>query len=68
MSPRVMEPSREELLERRERLLERARLTRDELECRAEGGLLSGSEFYLWDEIRSIEFLLGESPASSGGR
>lgn len=60
MSPRVLQPTREELLGRRERLLERARLTRDELEARAEAGTLSSDLFWLLEDIRSVEFLLGD--------
>lgn len=60
MSPRVLEPSREDLIRRRAALLEAAGTTREELERRATAGLLSGDEFYLWDEIESIEFLMGD--------
>ncbi len=59
-SPRVLEPSREDLIERRERLLKRLGMTRNELAHRAEAGLLTGEEFWLEEEIRSIEFLLGD--------
>jgi hypothetical protein len=64
MSPRVLEPSREELEKRRERLLERARMTREDLEAAANAGTLSGDEYWLWMDIRSIEFLLGEGDAN----
>ena len=60
MSPRVIEPSRDELLERRNKLIGELQTSRAALQDRAEAGLLSGEEFYLWDEIESIEFLLGD--------
>lgn len=65
MSPRVLEPSREELEARRQRLLERAGMSRDELEAAATAGTLRGDQFWVWEDIRSIEFLLGED---DGGR
>jgi hypothetical protein len=61
MSPRVIEPSRDELVERRDELIAELQTSREELQDRADAGLLSGEEFYLWDEIESIEFLLGGS-------
>jgi hypothetical protein len=61
MSPRVLEPSRDELLERRDELIAELQTSREQLQDRADAGLLSGEEFYLWDEIESIEFLLGDS-------
>jgi hypothetical protein len=58
---RVLHPTREELQERRQRLLDRARVSSsDELAERARRGALSGDEFWLWEDIRSIDFLLGE--------
>lgn len=58
---RVRHPTREELKERRRRLLEQARVSSsDELAERAGRGALSGNEFWLWEEITSIDFLLGE--------
>jgi hypothetical protein len=59
VSPRVMEPSREQLEERRARMLERVRMSRDELQAAADAGTLSGDEYWVWQDIRSIEFLLG---------
>lgn len=59
MSPRVLEPSREELEARRMRLLDRLGMTRDELERAAGSGALTGDQYWLLEDIRSIEFLLG---------
>lgn len=63
---RVIQPTAERLRERRAELLNDVRMGRAELEERAEAGLLSGEEYWLWEEIRSIEFLLGG--ADDGGR
>lgn len=57
---RVIQLTREQLLERRDQLLEGLRFTRGELEERAEAGLLSAEEYWLWEEIRGVEFLLGD--------
>ena len=59
MSPRVLEPSRSELEARRERLLERLGMDRDELDRAAESGALTGEQYWLLEDIRSVEFLLG---------
>lgn len=59
MTSRVLEPTRDDLEERRERLLRRTRMGRDELEAAARAGELSGETFWLWEDIRAIEFLLG---------
>lgn len=61
VSPRVLTPSTEELRARRAELLERAGMDRDKLGARAEAGTLSGDEFWLFEDVRSIEFLLGDS-------
>jgi hypothetical protein len=63
---RVIQPSRDELLQRRVQLLEQLRMTREELEERAEGGLLSPDAYWLWEEIRGVEFLLGEDGYAGG--
>ncbi len=63
MSPRVLEPSRSELEARRERLLERLGMDRDELERAAESGALTGEQYWLLEDIRSVEFLLGSDDA-----
>jgi hypothetical protein len=60
MSPRVLEPSREELEERRHRLLERLAMTREEAQAAAAAGVLVGDQLWLWEDLRSIEFLLGQ--------
>ncbi|MGH8905067.1 MAG: hypothetical protein ACRD0K_00735 [Egibacteraceae bacterium] len=65
---RVTHPTREELKDRRRRLLEQARVSSsDELAARAERGALSGDEFWLWEDIQSIDFLLGEQTPPDGG-
>ncbi len=60
MSTRVRHPSPEELRARRARLLAEARIDRDELEALAAAGALTGDEFWVWEDVRSIEFLLGD--------
>lgn len=56
----VHTPSRDELLDRRRRLLEQSKASREELDRRATQGELAGDEYWLWEELRSIDFLLGE--------
>lgn len=56
----VQTPSRDELLRRRQQLLDHARISRDKLDVRAERGELVGDEYWLWEALRSIDFLLGE--------
>ncbi len=60
MSPRVLEPSAEELRARHARLLARIGRSREELEVAAEAGDLTGEEFWLWEDLRDVEFLLGD--------
>lgn len=57
---KVRTPSRDELLDRRRRLLEQSKASREELDRRAAQGELAGDEYWLWEEMRSIDFLLGE--------
>jgi hypothetical protein len=58
---RVMNPSAEDLRAERKRLLARAHAASvKELNDRAARGGLSADEYSLWEEIRSIEYLLGE--------
>lgn len=57
---RVTQLTRDDLLERHKQLLNDARMPREELEQRAEAGLLSGDEYWLREEIRGVEFLLGD--------
>lgn len=59
MSPHVLEPSRAELEARRARLLARLAMSREELERAADSGALTGEQYWLLEDIRSIEFLLG---------
>jgi len=59
MSPRVLEPSRAELKARRERLLARLAISREELQRAADSGALTGEQYWLLEDIRSTEFLLG---------
>lgn len=59
MSPRVLEPSRAELEARRGRLLARLGMSPDELDRAAESGALTGEQYWLLEDIRSVEFLLG---------
>jgi hypothetical protein len=60
MSPRVLEPSRPDLEARRKRLLDRLGMSREEAERAAQSGALSGEQIWIWEDIRSIEFLLGD--------
>lgn len=60
MTRRVIEPSRGDLEERRQRLLARVGMSRDELDTAAKAGTLTGDQFWTWEDIKSIEFLLGE--------
>ncbi|MEX2549380.1 MAG: hypothetical protein WD638_04065 [Nitriliruptoraceae bacterium] len=60
MTTRVLEPGHDELKDRRARLLERAHMSREDLEAAAAAGTLSAEEFWLWEDIRSVEFLLGD--------
>jgi hypothetical protein len=57
---RVHHPTAEELRGRRDRLLARAGTTREDIERRAEDGTLSAEEYWIWQDIRSVEFLLGD--------
>ena len=61
MSENVREVSREELLSERRRLLDSIGMTRDEIEEMAACGRLSGAQFWVYEDIRSVEFLLGDS-------
>lgn len=60
MTTRVLEPGHDELKARWARLLERAHMSREDLEAAASAGTLSAEEFWLWEDIRSVEFLLGD--------
>lgn len=63
MATRVLEPSREELLARRARLLGRTHMSREELDTAAAAGTLTADQYWLWEDIRSLEFLLGDDAA-----
>lgn len=52
--------SREQLAARLDSLLAEAKVSRADLAAKAEFGTLTGEEFDLWDEVRSIEFLMGD--------
>lgn len=67
---RIQRPSEGELRERLARLLSELGMTRDELAERAGEGLLSADQYWALEEIRSVEFLLGEHdepPAAAAG-
>ena len=66
----VGHPTPEQLMRRRKRLLEQAGVTSvAELEERAARDELTGQQFWLWESIRSIDFLLGDDEplAQTGG-
>ena len=65
MSGIVREVSRQELLAERERLLASIALPREELEAMAELSGLSGTQFWVDEDIRSVEFLLGDDVAGA---
>ena len=60
MSEDVREVSHEELLSERRRLLDSIGMTLDEIEEMAACGGLSGAQFWVYEDIRSVEFLLGD--------
>lgn len=57
-SSRVLQPSTDELRARRDGLVRRTGMTRAELEQRADEGTLDTETFWLWEDIRALEFLL----------
>lgn len=58
---RVVEVTEDELRQRRSALLEQIKpVTGDDLATRAQAGNLSEDEWDVWDELRSIAFLLDE--------
>ena len=61
MSENVPEVSREELRSERRRLLASVGMTRAEIEEMAACGGFSGAQFWVYEDIRSVEFLLGDS-------
>lgn len=60
MSVNVLHVTREELIERRERLLRHAGLTRTELAERAAAYSLTGAEYDVLTDLEDVEFLLAE--------
>lgn len=60
LAPRVVEPSRDELEARRRRLLDHVGMTRDELDRAAQAGTLTSEQYWVWEDVTSTEFLLGE--------
>jgi len=57
---RVLEVSRDDLIARRERILERLGVTYEDLLRRAEIGALVGDEYEALDDLRDISYLLGD--------
>ncbi|MEZ0341654.1 hypothetical protein ACAG25_16925 [Mycobacterium sp. pV006] len=55
--------SDDELRDRRNAILDKLGLTLDELRERAKNYALVGEEHDAWEQLESIAFLLGESPA-----
>lgn len=60
MAPRTVSVTREELMERRERILAELGLTREEFESKVESGSLLGKEWYAAEDLEEITFLLGD--------
>jgi hypothetical protein len=58
---RVTQPDFEELRRQRDKLLAQVGMERDHLEDRARRGMLAAEDFWVWREIRSIEFLMEDS-------
>jgi hypothetical protein len=61
---RLTEVSREDLQARRQAVLKRVGTSYEDLKARAEGRSLVGDEWSAWDELREIEFLLGDDEAT----
>jgi hypothetical protein len=62
---RLAHPTPTELRHRRERLLDKAGFSREELQRCAEEGTLTPEEYWIWQDIRSVEFLLGDEGADA---
>lgn len=56
----VVEESKEALIERRRQILRQLGLTERDLAARAKAGSMTTDEWGAWEELRNIEFLLGE--------
>ena len=63
MSGSVGELSREELLAERQRLLASIATDRHELETMTTYGGLSGAQFWVYEDIQSVEYPLGDDSA-----
>jgi len=59
MAPNVLTVTRDELLAKREQLLARTGLTREQLQERADSYSLTPDEWDLLTELEHIDFLLG---------
>ena len=59
MAPNVMTVTRDELVARRDALLARTGLTRQQLQERAEAYSLNAEEWDILTELEHIDFLLG---------
>lgn len=57
---RVVEPSREELKAKLRELYTRIGMAPSELHRRAREQSLEGEQWWLWDQIESLEFLLSD--------
>ncbi|WP_199422868.1 hypothetical protein [Actinotalea solisilvae] len=62
MPPRTIEVTRDELLARREQVLDSLGTTLDALRARTRTGALSGEEWEAVAELEEISFLLNDSP------
>ncbi len=60
MTPNVLQVTREELLQRKERLLQSLGMTREQLAERAESYSLTGQEWDVLTQVEDVEFLLNE--------
>lgn len=61
---RVVEVSRQELLRRREALARRVGLSYQELADKQRTQDLPANEWWIWQDIESINYLLGEAAGS----
>lgn len=57
--------SARELCQRRRELLTQLGMTREQLQAEAEAGRLTGAEFWVYEDIQAIEFLLGPEKATT---
>lgn len=57
---RVIDASAEQLRARVDELLNRLGMSREEADRAAEDGLLEGRDYWTYEEIRSIDFLLND--------